>query len=205
MFLETMERVLGGTDKVHHRPERPSGQGVVPYLPLNDLQRRPSPQAGASQVRARARRREPPDESQALRTGILAPRRNRRDRPVRLDLHGPSDAAGPRAAVRRGATGPSREPGLYFKVPLVETVHYVDKRVLDLDLPVQTMLSADRQNLEVDAFARYRIIDPLRFYQSVDNVPRANQRAGELHQLGPAQRAGRRSPATPSCGPSARR
>ncbi len=55
-------------------------------------------------------------------------------------------------------------------------MHYFDKRVLDLDLPVQTILSADRQNLEVDAFARYRIIDPLRFYQAVDNIPLANQR-----------------------------
>jgi membrane protease subunit HflC len=68
------------------------------------------------------------------------------------------------------------EPGLYFKVPLIENVHYVDKRVLDLDLPVQTILSTDRQNLEVDAFARYRITDPLRFYQSVNNVQNANAR-----------------------------
>jgi modulator of FtsH protease HflC len=75
-------------------------------------------------------------------------------------------------AVRKVLT----EPGLYFKVPLVETVHYVDKRVLDLDLPVQTILSTDRQNLEVDAFARYRITDPLRFYQSVNNIQNANAR-----------------------------
>ena len=68
------------------------------------------------------------------------------------------------------------EPGLYFKVPLVDTVHYIDKRVLDLDTPVQTVLSTDRQNLEVDAFARYRITDPLRFYQAVNNVQNANAR-----------------------------
>lgn len=67
-------------------------------------------------------------------------------------------------------------PGLYFKVPFVENVVLFDKRVLDLDLPVQTLLTADRQNLEVDAFARYRITDPLRFYQSVNNVGLANQR-----------------------------
>jgi membrane protease subunit HflC len=41
---------------------------------------------------------------------------------------------------------------------------------------VQTVLSADRQNLEVDAFTRYRIVDPLRFYQAVGNIPLANQR-----------------------------
>ncbi|KQP55121.1 protease modulator HflC [Methylobacterium sp. Leaf399] len=66
------------------------------------------------------------------------------------------------------------KPGLYFKVPFFENVVFFDKRVLDLDLPVQTLLTADRQNLEVDAFARYRIIDPLRFYQSANNIPRAN-------------------------------
>jgi modulator of FtsH protease HflC len=68
------------------------------------------------------------------------------------------------------------EPGLKFKLPLVDTVTYFEKRVLDLDLPVQTLLSADRQNLEVDAFTRYRIIDPLRFYQAVGNIALANQR-----------------------------
>jgi modulator of FtsH protease HflC len=69
-----------------------------------------------------------------------------------------------------------RDPGLHFKVPLVENVIYFDKRVLDLDLPVQTILSADRQNLEVDAFTRYRITDPLRFYQAANNITLANQR-----------------------------
>ncbi len=68
------------------------------------------------------------------------------------------------------------QPGLYFKVPLVDTVNFIDKRVLDLDTPVQTVLSTDRQNLEVDAFARYRITDPLRFYQAVNNVQNANAR-----------------------------
>jgi membrane protease subunit HflC len=64
--------------------------------------------------------------------------------------------------LRFGAVRPPiMQPGLYFKLPFVDNVIYFDKRVLDLDLPVQTLLSADRQNLEVDAFARYRITDPL--------------------------------------------
>ncbi|HZH51755.1 MAG TPA: protease modulator HflC [Microvirga sp.] len=69
-----------------------------------------------------------------------------------------------------------QEPGLKFKVPLIDNVTYFDKRVLDLDLPVQTVLSADRQNLEVDVFTRYRIVDPLKFYQAVGNIALANQR-----------------------------
>ncbi|HEX2553702.1 MAG TPA: protease modulator HflC [Microvirga sp.] len=69
-----------------------------------------------------------------------------------------------------------QDPGLHFKYPFIENVVYLEKRVLDLDLPVQTILSADRQNLEVDAFTRYRISDPLRFYQAVNNIALANQR-----------------------------
>jgi modulator of FtsH protease HflC len=79
--------------------------------------------------------------------------------------------------LRFGAVQSSiREPGLKFKMPLIDSVTYFDRRVLDLDLPVQTLLSADRQNLEVDAFTRYRIVDPLRFYQAVGNIALANQR-----------------------------
>jgi membrane protease subunit HflC len=71
---------------------------------------------------------------------------------------------------------PISEPGLYFKVPFIENVVLVDKRILDLDLPVQAVLSTDRQNLDVDAFARYRITQPLRFFQTVRTVPNANTR-----------------------------
>ena len=69
-----------------------------------------------------------------------------------------------------------RDPACISSCRLIDNVTYFDKRVLDLDLPVQTVLSADRQNLEVDAFTRYRIIDPLRFYQAVEHVALANQR-----------------------------
>src|SRR5215210_414537 len=72
------------------------------------------------------------------------------------------------------------QPGLYLKWPFIENVVTLEKRVLDLDLPVQTILSADRQNLEVDAFARYRISNPLQFFQTVGAVPVANQRLGSF-------------------------
>jgi membrane protease subunit HflC len=78
---------------------------------------------------------------------------------------------GVRAVLNQTGTD---KPGLYFKIPFFENVVLFDKRVLDLDLPVQTLLTTDRQNLEVDAFARYRITDPLKFYQSANNVARAN-------------------------------
>ncbi|CEJ15422.1 Modulator of FtsH protease HflC [bacterium YEK0313] len=71
---------------------------------------------------------------------------------------------------------PISQPGLYFKLPVVDNVVTLDKRTLDLDLPVQSVLTTDRQNLDVDAFARYRITQPLRFFQTVRTVPNANTR-----------------------------
>lgn len=67
------------------------------------------------------------------------------------------------------------DPGLYFKVPFIETVTLIDKRVLDNDLRPQTILASDQKNLVVDAFTRYRITDPLKFYQALNNVRLANQ------------------------------
>lgn len=60
-----------------------------------------------------------------------------------------------------------RDPGLYWKVPVVDTVDYFSKLVLDLDTQPQEVTASDRKRIVVDAFARYRIIDPLLFYQSV--------------------------------------
>ena len=56
-------------------------------------------------------------------------------------------------------------PGLYAKWPFIDSVIYIDKRILDLDETRQEVLVADNQRLEVDAFVRYKIADPLRFYQ----------------------------------------
>jgi len=59
------------------------------------------------------------------------------------------------------------EPGLYWKIPVVQTVDTFDKRILDLDTAEQEVTAADQKRLKVDAFARYRIVDPLLFYQAV--------------------------------------
>jgi membrane protease subunit HflC len=58
-----------------------------------------------------------------------------------------------------------REPGLKFKVPFIQNVEYYDKRILDLDPQPQEVLLADQKRINVDSFARYRIVDPLRFRQ----------------------------------------
>ena len=68
------------------------------------------------------------------------------------------------------------EPGLEYKLPFVDTVVMIDKRILDLDNPAQEVIASDQKRLVVDAFARYRISDPLRFYQSVSTIEGANSR-----------------------------
>ncbi|MCC7348699.1 MAG: protease modulator HflC [Variibacter sp.] len=66
------------------------------------------------------------------------------------------------------------EPGLNFKAPFIDTVISIDKRILDLENPAQEVIASDQKRLVVDAFARYRIKDALRFYQSVGTVQAAN-------------------------------
>ncbi|KPF62773.1 membrane protease subunit HflC [alpha proteobacterium AAP81b] len=63
--------------------------------------------------------------------------------------------------------------GLVAKVPFIENVVFVDKRVLDLDMEAQTVLSTDQRQLVVDAFARFRIVDPLRMVQTVGTAQNA--------------------------------
>jgi modulator of FtsH protease HflC len=68
------------------------------------------------------------------------------------------------------------EPGLHFKSPFVDSVIYIDKRILDLENPAQEIIAVDRKRLVVDAFARYRVHDPLKFYQAVGSIDVANSR-----------------------------
>ncbi len=72
------------------------------------------------------------------------------------------------------------EPGLQFKAPLIDSVVFVDKRILDLDNAAQEVIASDQKRIVVDAFARYRITDPLRFFQSVNNVDRANSQMSNI-------------------------
>lgn len=71
---------------------------------------------------------------------------------------------------------PSMEPGLYIKAPLLDTVVKVDKRLQDLEAPQQEVISADKKRLVIDTFARYRVVDPLRFYQTLNSTEAASSR-----------------------------
>ncbi|ACB95361.1 protease modulator HflC [Beijerinckia indica] len=72
------------------------------------------------------------------------------------------------------------KPGLYFKLPSIETAVFLDNRILDVETAKQEVLASDNTRIEVDAFLRYRIIDPLRFYQSVGSVERAANQLGYI-------------------------
>jgi membrane protease subunit HflC len=72
------------------------------------------------------------------------------------------------------------EPGLNVKIPFIDSVISIDKRILDLEAPAQEVIASDQKRLVVDAFARYRIHDPLRFYQTVSSVEGANSRLATL-------------------------
>jgi membrane protease subunit HflC len=68
------------------------------------------------------------------------------------------------------------QPGLNFKVPLIDNVILIDKRILDLENPAQEVIASDQKRLVVDAFARYKIHDALKFYQTVGTIEGANSR-----------------------------
>lgn len=72
------------------------------------------------------------------------------------------------------------QAGLHWKLPVVETVEYFDKRILDLDTSSQELFSSDQNKLIVDSFARYRIVDALRFYQTVRNDMGVRSRVGPI-------------------------
>jgi membrane protease subunit HflC len=72
------------------------------------------------------------------------------------------------------------EPGLNYKIPFFDSVIHIDKRILDLENPAQEVIASDQKRLVVDAFARYRIKEALRFYQTVGNVEGANSRLSTL-------------------------
>ena len=58
------------------------------------------------------------------------------------------------------------KPGLNFKLPFIQNVVFLDKRILNLDAPPEEVIASDQKRLIVDAFARFQIVDPLKFYIS---------------------------------------
>jgi modulator of FtsH protease HflC len=68
------------------------------------------------------------------------------------------------------------QPGLAFKIPIIQELRVFEKRILNVDPPREEVLLADQKRLVVDAFARYRIVDMLKFFQTLNNERSAGDR-----------------------------
>jgi membrane protease subunit HflC len=73
-----------------------------------------------------------------------------------------------------------REPGLYWKIPFVQQVTYFDRRLLDYDAAPKEILTRDKQQLVVDNYSRWRIVDPLQFYRTVRDERGAQSRLDDI-------------------------
>ena len=73
-----------------------------------------------------------------------------------------------------------KEPGLKIKIPLIQNAIFYDTRVLDFDAEVEEVILSDQKRLLVDAFIRYQIVDPLKFYQTVSNEAGFKARVGGI-------------------------
>ena len=73
-----------------------------------------------------------------------------------------------------------QSPGLKIKTPIIENVTKFDKRLLRIDAPPTSLLTKDKKNLVIDAYARYKIVDPLLFFQAIGNELQAESKLGDI-------------------------
>ncbi len=83
--------------------------------------------------------------------------------------------------------------GLYFRIPFIDRVQMVDRRILDLDMEGETVLSNDQQRLEVNAYARYRIFDPILFVERARSEANLNDQLEPILSSALRQELGRRT------------
>ena len=72
------------------------------------------------------------------------------------------------------------EPGLRFKIPFIQDAVVLERRMLNLDPQPEEMILSDQKRIIVDSFARYKIIDPLKFFQTVRNEATFSDRFGRI-------------------------
>lgn len=73
-----------------------------------------------------------------------------------------------------------KNPGLKLKLPFIQKVIFYDNRLLNLEPPAQEVVLNDKKRLDVDNFTRYRIVDPLKFYQTVRTEAQARSKLEEI-------------------------
>ncbi len=168
LYLETMERVLAGDGQDHSRSERrarPGGGSLSAAWALDAAGGPRRPQVkGAAAFGAIA----------ALIVLLV----------VALASLFTVDQTEQALVLRFGEPVAGRglitTPGLHFKYPFIENVVFLDNRILVVEAPKQEVLASDNNRLDVDSFLRYRIIDPLKFYQTVGSPERANSQLGYI-------------------------
>ena len=174
IYLETMEEVLGGVNKVIIDSE---GGGAAASFPI--CRCRISSGGRVSVTRRGADRRDQRRSSVASAPCSLEPRNEpahphrRRRSPLVATFFILSSALFTVHQTQQALVlqfgNPVRvisEPGLNIKVPFIQNVEFFERRVLDFDAGSVELVLGDQKRLVVDAFARYRITDPLRFRQS---------------------------------------
>ena len=155
MYLETMEKVLADIDKVII--DKSSGSGVVPYLPLPEIKKKTKKM------------------KKILIPFIIVL--------AVVAYQGVFVVQEINQAIVLQFGDPKKiitKPGLNFKIPFIQNVVYLDRRVLNLDNPPEEVIAADQKRLIVDAFARFKIVDPLKFYISVGNERVARSRLATI-------------------------
>jgi len=83
--------------------------------------------------------------------------------------------------------------GLSWRIPLLEQVVWVDKRVLDVDMDSQQVTSSDQQRLMVDAYARFRVIDPVKMYETAGSTERVSEQLQPILNSQLRQELGKRT------------
>ena len=73
-----------------------------------------------------------------------------------------------------------KQPGLHFKIPLIQTVHRFEARVLEYDAAAAKIMTDDKKHLVIDNYARWKIIDPLKFFQTVGTESGAQSRLDDI-------------------------
>lgn len=73
-----------------------------------------------------------------------------------------------------------KQPGLHFKIPLIQAVHKFEARVMEYDAAAAKIITDDKKHLVIDNYARWKIIDPLKFYQTVGNEFGAQSRLDDI-------------------------
>ena len=97
------------------------------------------------------------------------------------------------------------EPGLQYKIPFIQNVEFFDKRILDIDTASQEVIASDKKRLVVDAFARYKIVDPLAVLPERGAMSASRPRGSAPSSRHPFAACSAARALLPLCGTSARR